>query len=43
MQFGWVDESFMVVVDDGKGCGDDQYLWVYDGMRGLKWYNNKKK
>lgn len=43
MQLGWADESFTAVADDGKGCGDDQHSWAYDGMRGLKWHNNKKK
>lgn len=43
MQLGWADESFTAVADEGKGCGDDQHSWAYDGMRGLKWHNNKKK
>lgn len=43
MQLGWADESFTAIADEGKGCGDDQHSWAYDGMRGLKWHSNNKE
>ena len=43
MQLGWADDSFKAIADEGKGCGDDLHSWAYDGMRCLKWYNNKKQ
>lgn len=42
MQLGWADESFQASAIDGKGCGDDEHSWAYDGMRCLKWHNNQK-
>ena len=43
MQLGWADESFRAIADEGKGCGDDEHSWAYDGMRCLKWHNNHKE
>jgi len=43
MQLGWADESFKAIADEGKGCGDDEHSWAYDGMRCLKWHNNHKE
>lgn len=43
MQLGWADEGFRAIADEGKGCGDDEHSWAYDGMRRLKWHNNKKE
>ncbi|KAL9952450.1 hypothetical protein ACROYT_G039709 [Oculina patagonica] len=43
MQLGWADESFRAIADEGKGCGDDEHSWAFDGMRRLKWHNNVKE
>lgn len=43
MQLGWADESFRAIADEGKGCGDDEHSWAYDGMRRLKWHKNNKE
>ena len=43
MQLGWADDKFSAIADKGKGCGDDEHSWAYDGMRCLKWHNNKKE
>ena len=43
MQLGWADESFRAIAVEGKGCGDDEHSWAFDGMRCLKWHNNHKE
>lgn len=43
MQLGWADECFTASADKGKGCGDDEHSWAFDGMRCFKWHNNRKE
>ncbi|UJR20292.1 hypothetical protein I4U23_023423 [Adineta vaga] len=35
VQIGWATHKFNPRGNDGKGLGDDQYSWAYDGSRGL--------
>ncbi|CAF0773776.1 unnamed protein product [Adineta ricciae] len=35
VQIGWATHKFNPRGNDGKGLGDDEYSWAYDGSRGL--------
>jgi hypothetical protein len=38
LQVGWATERCNFDVSRGRGVGDDNYSYAYDGMRAKKWH-----
>lgn len=42
MQIGWADDNFKADAERGKGCGDENHSWAFDGHRALIWHAGVK-
>lgn len=38
VQIGWVDSAYEGGFDQGRGVGDDEHSWAYDGWRMYLWH-----